>query len=88
MDVFYDSTNLDNECMNLAKYGCPLYMLYLQSYSNNPQVINNFMIFLSESCLEEQIILKLVRRILQSTLYKCTPLGTRYKGAFKEGVHL
>ena len=26
--------------------------------------------------------------ILHSTLYKCTPLGTEHKCAFKEGVHL
>ena len=25
---------------------------------------------------------------IQSTLYKCTPLGTEHKCAFKEGVHL
>jgi len=25
---------------------------------------------------------------LQSTLYNCTPLGTGYKRAFREGVHL
>ena len=29
-----------------------------------------------------------VNILLQSTLHKCTPLGTGHKGAFREGVHL
>lgn len=50
MDVF-NSDNFDDERMNLAKYGRPLYMSYLQSCLNDPQAINNLMNLLKRKLL-------------------------------------
>src|SRR2546429_9170416 len=46
---------------------------------------------LREFSLSEYLMLntsRTARDIVQSTLYNCTPLGTGYKRAFREGVHL
>ena len=40
MDVF-ESSSRNNESWNLAKFGRPLYMSYLQSCNNDPQAIDN-----------------------------------------------
>jgi len=51
MDVFHNNNNFDNERMNLAKYGRPLYMSYLQSCQNDPKAINNLMNLLKRKLL-------------------------------------
>ncbi len=43
MDVFHDNRNIENEHINLAKYGRPLYMSYLKSCTDDSQAINNLM---------------------------------------------
>jgi hypothetical protein len=41
MDIFIDSNNnYDDEYRNLAKYGRPLYMSYLQSCADDPQAVD------------------------------------------------
>lgn len=41
MDIFVDSNNnYDDEYRNLAKYGRPLYMSYLQSCADDPQAVD------------------------------------------------
>ncbi|CAG8464774.1 6655_t:CDS:2 [Diversispora eburnea] len=50
MDALHKN-NSEDEHINLAKYGRPLYMSYLQSCPNDPQAINNLMNLLKRKLL-------------------------------------
>jgi hypothetical protein len=65
MDAFKSSDVFDNESWNLAKFGRPLYMSYLQSHNEDPYAVmplKNLRIFLVENCLVEQVVLKIASR--------------------------